>query len=216
MKLPLEPALRRPALPPAKAAVKRGFDLIVALILAPVILPVSAVLMVLAWRSTGKAIFAQERVGRYGEFFILYKICSMRSVDGIKTNVTTRHDPRITRFGHIIRKTKLDEFPQLVNVLRGDMSFVGPRPDVPETYAALEDTFAPVLCLRPGITGLASIVYYNEEILLSQSDDPEKYNDEVLRPAKMNLNMTYIDEQSLFKDVEIMIKTAARVFKVLK
>ncbi|MEM7179068.1 MAG: sugar transferase [Pseudomonadota bacterium] len=207
MKLPLEPALARPALPPGKAALKRTFDLGVALALAPILAPAVAVLALGAWRSTGKGIFVQTRIGRYGRPFRLYKICSMRPIEGVTTNVTTGEDPRITRFGRFIRRAKMDEFPQLWNVIKGDMSFVGPRPDVAEMYTALPDTDAPVLCLRPGITGPASVAYKNEEELLAAQPNPEGYNAEVLFPAKMQINHAYIRDWSLGGDMKIMLGT---------
>ena len=145
MRLPLEAELRLPVLSFFKRLTKRTFDLVLAIIILPIIAPVSVVLIILAKIFNGSGLFVQSRVGQYGELFRLYKICSMKQVEGYSTNITTDHDPRITKFGRMIRKTKLDEFPQIYNVLKGDMSFVGPRPDVIETYQDLRADDAVVL-----------------------------------------------------------------------
>lgn len=213
MRLPLEAQFRTRGLSPLKGAVKRGFDLILAILMLPVILPVSLLLILLAKIFNGRGLFVQNRVGRYGELFKLYKVCSMKQIEGYTTTVTTDKDPRITKFGRIIRKTKLDEFPQIINVLKGDMSFVGPRPDVPEAYQDLQAEDAVLLCVRPGITGVASMAFQDEEGLLASVDNPEEYNRNVIFPAKVKLNKDYVKQQSIVLDFKIMVQTVIKVFK---
>jgi len=213
MRLPLDAELRSPGLSPVKGTAKRVFDLALAILLIPLILPVSIVLIILAKIFNGRGLFVQNRVGRYGELFQLYKICSMKQVEGYSTNITTDNDPRITTFGRIIRKTKLDEFPQILNVLKGDMSFVGPRPDVIEAYQDLSVEDAVLLCVRPGITGVASVAFKDEEGLLASVDNPEDYNRNVVFPVKVELNKDYVKEQSILLDLKIMIQTVIKVFK---
>lgn len=208
MRLPFDPAQKVFALTPTQAAMKRGLDLALAVLLLPLLLPAILCLIVLARRSTGQpGLFCQQRVGLYGHPFTLYKIRSMRPLDSVTTHVTTSNDPRITAFGRIVRRWKLDEFPQIINVLRGDMSFVGPRPDVAEAYALAGDEARPVLCIRPGITGPASLAFRHEEQLLADAQDPEAYNRDVIFPAKIKANLAYIREWSLAGDLAILIRT---------
>lgn len=213
MELPLAPDLRKGGFTGLSGALKRLFDIIVALIMLPIVVPVTLFLIVLAKVLNGHGVFIQKRIGRFGETFKLYKICSMRQIEGFETNVTTDADPRITPFGKFIRKAKLDEFPQLWNVLKGDMSFVGPRPDVAESYLDLSPQDAIVLCVRPGITGLASIEFKNEEAMLAAVENPEVYNREVIFPAKVKLNKAYIGKQSLWLDIKIMLMTVMQIVK---
>jgi lipopolysaccharide/colanic/teichoic acid biosynthesis glycosyltransferase len=211
MKLPLEQRLRQFALSPGKATLKRGFDLVAALALLPIVFPATLILICCARLSTGQSgLFAQKRVGLFGELFTLYKIRSMRPVTGVTTTVTTAHDPRITGFGRFVRHTKLDEFPQLLNVLKGDMSFVGPRPDVPGTYAGLGEEQAKMLCVRPGITGPATVLFRNEEEELQRAADPEAHNRDVIFPAKVAANLDYIENWSLTRDIRILLGTIFR------
>lgn len=167
--------------------------------------------MLLAWiaasvdtRSNG--LFTQQRVGRGGELFTLYKIRTMRPVT-ITTNVTTRNDPRITPLGRWLRRLKLDELPQLVNVLVGDMSFVGPRPDVPGFADRLTGEARLTLTLRPGITGPATLAYRNEEELLAAQDDPERYNREVIWVDKVRMNLEYARNHTLARDLVYLLRT---------
>ena len=213
MHLPLEAQFRTPGLSPLKGTLKRGFDVGIAILILPIVAPVSVVLIVLAKIFNGQGLFVQNRVGRYGDLFKLYKICSMRQIEGYETNVTTDKDPRITKFGRIIRKTKLDEFPQILNVLKGDMSFVGPRPDVVEAYQDLKPEDAVLLSVRPGITGVASVAFKDEEGLLASIDNPEEYNLNVIFPEKVKLNKNYVKQQTLLLDVKIMMQTVIKVFK---
>jgi len=151
--------------------------------------------------------FRQIRIGKDGAQFKVLKIRTMRPVKGVDTTVTTDKDPRISKIGRFWRKTKLDELPQLWNVLVGNMSFVGPRPDVPGFADALTGDDRIMLTIRPGITGAASLVFKGEENILANLDDPEKYNREVIWPEKVRLNIDYINNYSLLLDVKLILKT---------
>ena len=151
--------------------------------------------------------FVQKRVGKDGKLFNVLKIKTMKKIDGIDTTVTSLDDIRITKSGKFFRNTKIDELPQLWNILVGDMSFVGPRPDV-EGYAdKLTGADRIILSIRPGITGPATIKYKNEEELLSKQSNPKEYNDNVIWPDKVKINIEYIKNWSLKKDIEYIIKT---------
>jgi lipopolysaccharide/colanic/teichoic acid biosynthesis glycosyltransferase len=167
---------------------------------------------VIAWivatfetRSNG--LFVQQRVGKDGKLFYVYKIKTMKNVAGIDTTITVSNDMRITKSGKFFRDTKIDELPQLWNVFKGDMSFVGPRPDVAGYADQLKGEDRVILSIRPGITGPASLKYKNEEALLAKQSDPKKYNDEVIWPDKVKINKAYIKEWSLKKDIQYIIKT---------
>jgi lipopolysaccharide/colanic/teichoic acid biosynthesis glycosyltransferase len=165
----------------------------------------------LATIDTGQnGLFTQERVGRDGNRFKVIKLRSMRTSGSMTTTVTAAGDPRITRLGRVWRRTKLDELPQLFNVLKGDMSFVGPRPDVPGFADRLEGDDRVILSVRPGITGPASLKYRDEEALLATVDDPETYNREVIYPDKVRLNREYLATWSLAKDIHYIIATVKR------
>ncbi|MDQ7047700.1 MAG: sugar transferase [Sulfurovum sp.] len=169
-------------------------------------------LMLLAWivasvDTKSNGLFMQARIGKEGEPFLVFKIKTMNLLKGVDTTVTTSRDSRITKTGVFFRKTKIDELPQLFNVLFGSMSFVGPRPDVPGFADTLEADDRIILSLRPGITGPASLKYKDEEELLSKQDDPERYNKEVIWTDKVQINKTYIKEWSLKKDIIYIIKT---------
>ncbi|MCP5109168.1 MAG: sugar transferase [bacterium] len=163
---------------------------------------------IMAAVSTKKSgFFKQGRVGRQGKIFTLVKLRTMRDIPGIDTTVTTSCDPRISKTGHFLRRFKLDELPQLWNVVKGDMSFVGPRPDVPGFADKLTGEDRGILSIRPGITGPASIKYRNEQELLAGQEDPRRYNREVIWPDKVKINLQYIDNYSFFKDIYYIIKT---------
>jgi lipopolysaccharide/colanic/teichoic acid biosynthesis glycosyltransferase len=189
---------------------KRIFDLCVSgtgvLVLSPLLL-VLAIGVKLS--SPGPILFRQERVGRGGRRFLIAKFRSMYlAADEHGPAITTKGDSRITRFGRVLRLLKLDELPQIWNVLIGDMSFVGPRPEVPayvDSSSTLQQT---VLSVRPGITDPASIVYRYEEELLGAQPDPDAYYRTVVLPAKLRLSVTYIDNISPLGDVAILLKTA--------
>ena len=154
----------------------------------------------------GPIIFKQKRVGQYGRLFTMYKFRSM-TVSHSGSSVSVKGESRITPLGVKLRKYKLDELPELWNVLIGDMSFVGPRPDVPGYADKLEGDDRRMLLLKPGITGPASLKYRNEEELLAEQENPQKYNDEVLFPDKVRINIDYMDHWSFGKDVKIIVYT---------
>jgi len=154
----------------------------------------------------GPVIFTQKRVGQYGKIFTLYKFRSM-SICHSGSSVSVAGENRITPLGAKLRKYKIDELPELWNVLTGSMSFVGPRPDVPGYADALIGEDREILALRPGITGPASLKYRNEEELLAGEDDPVKFNDEVLFPDKVRLNKYYLRHYSFFKDIQMIVCT---------
>lgn len=141
-------------------------------------------------------VFSQDRIGQYGKKFTIFKIKSMN--DRLKT---------VTWFGRFLRKSKLDELPQLFNILKGDMSFVGPRPDLPGYYDLLEGENRKILELKPGLTSEASIKYRNEETILQNVSNPKQYNDEVLFPDKIKMNLDYYYKQNLLIDLKIILKT---------
>ena len=159
----------------------------------------------------GSFIFKQERVGQFGVIFNIYKIRTMKNnVEKNDFFITTAKVDRILPFGKWLRRTKLDEIVELVNVLKGDMSLVGPRPDV-EGYAdKLEGDDRKILELRPGITGPASLKYINEEEILAQVDNPQQYNDEVIFPDKVKINLEYYDNRTFWGDIRIIIDTIFR------
>ncbi|MBQ5844135.1 MAG: sugar transferase [Alistipes sp.] len=154
----------------------------------------------------GPVIFKQHRVGRNGKLFTMYKFRSM-IVSHSGSSVSVAGENRITPLGAKLRKYKLDELPELWNVLVGDMSFVGPRPDVPGYADQLKGDDRRVLKLRPGITGPASMKYRNEEEILASVSDPVKYNDEVIFPDKVRINLYYLDHQSFWMDIKLIICT---------
>lgn len=154
----------------------------------------------------GPALFKQKRIGQYGRLFTMYKFRSM-TVFHSGSSISVRGESRITPLGAKLRKYKLDELPELWNVLIGDMSFVGPRPDVPGYADKLEGDNRRMLLLKPGITGPASLKYRNEEELLAEQEDPQRYNDEVLFPDKVRINIEYLDNWSFWNDIKIIIYT---------
>lgn len=154
----------------------------------------------------GPVIFKQKRVGRNGKLFTMYKFRSMTVGHG-GSSVSVAGESRITPLGAKLRHYKLDELPELWNVLIGDMSFVGPRPDVPGYADLLKGKDREVLTLRPGITGPASLKYRDEEDLLARQSNPQKYNDEVIFPDKVRINLYYLHHYSFIKDIEMIFCT---------
>lgn len=158
--------------------------------------------------SPGPVFYRQSRVGRYGKDFRLFKFRSMRVGSDKKGLITVGgHDPRVTRSGYYIRKYKLDELPQLINVFIGDMSLVGPRPEVRKYVDLYTPEQLHVLDVRPGITDLASIRYRNENELLAKASDPEQYYREVVMQDKLRINLQYISDHSFFRDLKIIFMT---------
>lgn len=184
------------------------FDRLMALIGLLVLWPVLLVVAVLirVKMPGGPVIFKQKRVGRNGKLFTMYKFRSMTVGHG-GSSVSVAGESRITPLGAKLRHYKLDELPELWNVLTGDMSFVGPRPDVPGYADQLVGDDREVLKLRPGITGPASLKYRDEEDLLALQPDPQKYNDEVIFPDKVRINLYYLHHYSFVKDIEMIFCT---------
>ena len=154
----------------------------------------------------GPVIFRQQRVGRHGQLFTIYKFRSM-TPGHQGSSVSVAGEARITPLGAVLRRYKIDELPELWNVLKGDMSLVGPRPDVPGYADKLTGDDREILLLRPGITGPASLKYRNEEELLAQVDNPQEYNDTVIYPDKIRLNRYYLHHYSFWKDIQMIICT---------
>ncbi len=154
----------------------------------------------------GPIIFRQKRVGRNGELFTIYKFRTM-SVHHNQSSISIAGEKRITQLGKILRHYKIDELPELWNILIGDMSFVGPRPDVPGYADCLQGDDRRILQLRPGITGPASLKYRNEEYLLAQQVNPQAYNDNVIFPDKVRLNLYYLDHYNFWDDIRMIVAT---------
>lgn len=185
----------------------RIFSLFGLLVLAPVLLVVAVLIKIRM--PGGPAIFRQRRVGRNGKLFTMYKFRSM-TVSHSGSSVSVAGESRITPLGAKLRKYKLDELPELWNVLKGDMSFVGPRPDVPGYADRLQGEDRLILKLRPGITGPASLKYANEEELLAQVADPRRYNDEVIFPDKVRINLDYYYNRTFCGDIRLIFQTIFR------
>ncbi|MCC5824633.1 sugar transferase [Alkalimonas sp.] len=193
---------------PRQAFIKRSLDFLLAL--AGLI--ALGWLLLLCWliasvetRSNG--IFTQQRIGRFGRPFWVCKIKTMFDARGERSSITANCQHDITSSGRLFRRFKLDELPQLWNVLKGDMSFVGPRPDVPGYADCLQGEERLILQLRPGITGPASIKYRHEEALLAAASDAKAYNDEVIWPDKVRINLAYYQEYSVWRDLLYLFAT---------
>ncbi len=193
---------------------KRGFDLALALMGLICLLPFFPVIALGIYiDSPGAIFFRQKRVGKAGKLFAILKFRSMES-DAEKKGkrLTADGDRRITRIGGLLRKFKIDELPQLINIVKGEMSFVGPRPEVPEYVAHYPAHIkAKILSVRPGITDWASLEFRHESTLLAGSDDPEKIYMESILPRKLQLGCAYVDQSSLLLDIKIICKTMAAV-----
>jgi lipopolysaccharide/colanic/teichoic acid biosynthesis glycosyltransferase len=187
--------------------VKRLFDILSSvqglIIPSPLLLIIA---MLIAISSQGPIIFRQTRTGRYGKPFVIFKFRTMR-LDHNGSTISVKGEERITMLGAFLRRYKIDELPELWNVLKGDMSLVGPRPDVPGYADRLKGEELKILELRPGITGPASIKYRNEEEILSKQSDPVQYNDEIIWPDKIKINLDYYHNRNLVKDLSIIIRT---------
>ena len=187
---------------------KYVFDRIMAFVGLVVLSPILLIvwLLIRVKMPDGPAVFAQKRVGKDGKLFTMYKFRSM-SVHHSGSSVSVAGESRITPFGAQLRRYKMDELPELWNVLVGDMSFVGPRPDVPGYADKLEDNNRRVLQLRPGITGPASLKYRDEEMLLARQANPQEYNDHVIYPDKVRINLYYLDHYSFLADIKMIVAT---------
>lgn len=192
---------------------KRVFDIVFSFVMLLLFLPLFALLaLAIVCDSRGGVFFAQERVGIQGESFRLLKFRSMRTNAEKGGQLTVgSSDSRITRVGYYLRKFKVDELPQLWNVFRGEMSVVGPRPEVPRYVALYNEEQRKVLSVRPGITDYASLLYFSESDLLAASTNPEQTYIEEIMPAKLKLNLEYVRRHSLLEDVKIIWLTGWRI-----
>jgi lipopolysaccharide/colanic/teichoic acid biosynthesis glycosyltransferase len=192
--------------------IKRSFDVLFAglglLLLWPVMLIIALLIRMV---DPGPVIFSQERVGRKGTLFYVHKFRTMSTEQSFRSTVTTLQDPRITPVGAFLRRWKLDELPQLWNVLVGKMSFVGPRPDVQGYADTLTGADRIILTARPGITGPATLKYRNEESLLSKQSNPEHYNREVIWPDKVRINRGYVKNYSFKRDLYYIWQTVVNL-----
>jgi lipopolysaccharide/colanic/teichoic acid biosynthesis glycosyltransferase len=194
---------------------KRLFDIFFSFIgLIILLIPFLIISIIIVKDSRGGIFYKQTRVGKDGKDFQLFKFRSMRS-DSDKAGLLTvgGRDSRITKAGYYLRKYKIDELPQLINVFKGDMSLVGPRPEVRKYVAMYNDQQLKVLNVKPGITDYASIEYSNENEILGKAADPEKVYIEEIMPDKLKLNLKYIEDQGVLTDLKIIFKT---VFKILR
>lgn len=188
--------------------IKRLFDLAFSTAGLIVFSPIITICIIAATIDFAEfGIFSQTRVGRGGNLFKIRKIRTMKQCSSSDSAVTTSNDPRISSLGQFMRRKKLDELPQLWCVLVGSMSFVGPRPDVKGFADELVGDERHILDIRPGITGPASIKYRSEELILSTVDDPENYNTSVIYPDKTRINIEYMENWSLLKDIRYILIT---------
>ena len=192
---------------------KRMFD--IAASLAGLMLLAPLFVMVALWiklDSPGPVLFRQQRVGRHGAPFSIYKFRTMAAAAGATLQLTVGRDSRITRAGRFLRRYKLDELPQLINVLQGAMSLVGPRPEVPRYVACYPpEVRAIVLSVAPGITDWASILYREESAILGRAADPERAYRETILPAKLDYYVRYVRERSFWTDLRIIFRTLAAI-----
>jgi lipopolysaccharide/colanic/teichoic acid biosynthesis glycosyltransferase len=188
---------------------KRVYDLLFSTIGLLVLgLPLLAIAAVVKRSDNGPAFYKQQRVGRYGRLFWIWKFRTMVvNADRLGPGVTQDGDPRITRVGRLLRKTKLDELPQLWNVFRGDMSFVGPRPELPRYVERYTEAQREILRLKPGITDLATLQFRNEEDLLRKAPDVERFYLEHCVPRKIELNLIYARKAGVLADTWIILQT---------
>jgi lipopolysaccharide/colanic/teichoic acid biosynthesis glycosyltransferase len=194
---------------------KRLFDIVAAAAGLIVLCPLFAIIAVLIkWDSDGPVFFRQSRIGRHFRPFFIYKFRTMLSdAPAIGPLLTVGDDPRITRVGRWLRRTKLDELPQVINILTGDMSFVGPRPEVERYVRLFRTEYAEILQVRPGITDLASLKYRAESTLLARSPKPEEEYVTRILPDKLRLGQQYVRELSLGRDVMLIARTLAAVVR---
>jgi lipopolysaccharide/colanic/teichoic acid biosynthesis glycosyltransferase len=194
---------------------KRLFDCVVSFLILICFLPFGILIAIaIAVESRGGVFYRQERIGQFGKPFRLWKFRTMRrNADQLGKLTVGMRDPRITRVGLFIRKVKLDEFPQFLNVLSGEMSIVGPRPEVQEYVDEYTAEQRQVLEVKPGITDYASLEYYNENELLGKSDNPRKTYIEEVMPAKIELNKKYIANPTIGHDLKIMWMTFVKMIR---
>ncbi len=193
---------------------KRVFDVVCALLmLVFLIIPILVIAVIVKASSKGHVFFRQERVTTYGRHFKIFKFRTMvENAEALGTQVTTSGDSRVTGIGRFLRKYRLDELPQVFNVLGGSMSFVGTRPEVPRYVEQYDDEYYATLLLPAGITSLASIMYKDEEKLLESADDADRVYIEQVLPEKMKYNLEYVTSFGFFSDIKLMFKTVKEVF----
>lgn len=192
----------------SSAILKRTFDFLLSFIGLLLFGWIIIIAVVLASIDTGESgLFKQQRIGQFGKKFNMMKIRTMKSSANVNTTVTTSNDTRITDLGRLFRKFKIDELPQLINVFLGQMSFVGPRPDVPGFADQLQNHEKAILTLKPGITGPATLKYRNEETLLASVENSEQYNKDVIFPDKVRINLQYLNNYSFAKDIKYILAT---------
>ncbi|WP_310737120.1 sugar transferase [Parvicella tangerina] len=196
-------------------SLKRTFDILFSLIILTLGLPFFILIaLLILLTSKGGVFFKQERIGLHQQPFDLFKFRTMKPNAESKGQITVGgRDPRITKIGYFLRKFKLDEFPQLINILKGEMSVVGPRPEVRKYVELYNQEQLKVLSVKPGLTDFASIEYIDENELLGKSDDPEKTYIEEVMPAKLQLNQKYIQNQSFLLDLKLVLKTFFGIFR---
>lgn len=192
-----------------KIDTKKIFDLVVAILSLILASPVMLICAILSkCQSPGPIFYRAQRVGLNSEFFSMYKFRTMvANADSIGDGITAYHDERITRIGRFLRKTKLDELPQLFNVLRGEMSIIGPRPEAPEYVKFYTEKQRDVLKVRPGITGPSQIENRDEKEKLKRCDNPEKYYVNVLMPEKLEIDLQYVRNHCLKSDLKFLFET---------
>ncbi|QQY81400.1 sugar transferase [Tamlana sp. s12] len=193
--------------------IKRCFDFVFALIGLVLLSPFFVIIIILIkFDSPGPVLFIQKRVGKNNIDFNIYKFRTMRVKSDNKGLLTIgNHDSRITKAGYILRRYKIDEFPQLINIIIGDMSFVGPRPELRHYVNYYNEDIMKIFQVRPGITGLASLKYRNEVELLENADDPEKFFIETIIPDKLKYNKEYIKKRNFFFDLKLIGLTIIQV-----
>tara|TARA_B100001113_G_scaffold353447_1_gene357820 strand:- start:2740 stop:3324 length:585 start_codon:yes stop_codon:yes gene_type:complete len=192
---------------------KRIIDIFVSTLGLTILSPLFLLLSIFVKISSrGPVFFIQKRVGQDGKIFKMIKFRTMYINQTSDSTISIKGDDRVTRVGRFLRKYKLDEFPELINVMIGDMSLVGPRPDVCGYADRLVKADRDILKIRPGITGPASLKYINEEEILAKQDDPQTYNDEVIYPDKVKINLDYYKNQSIWLDFKIIFATILRTF----
>lgn len=193
---------------------KRLFDIIFSFLGVIFLFPLFLIIVILIKISSkGPIIFKQERVGKNFKKFYLYKFRTM-IIEAEKkgSSITTANDPRITKIGKFLRKFKLDEFPQLINVLKGDISFVGPRPELEKFVDIFKNDYRDILRIKPGITDYASICYKDENELIKDKENPEKYYINEILPKKIELYKKYLNEMNIVLDIKLIIKTLCKMF----
>jgi lipopolysaccharide/colanic/teichoic acid biosynthesis glycosyltransferase len=192
---------------------KRLFDIVVSSIISLIFLPFGILIsLIVLFGSRGGIFYVQQRIGKNGKAFSLFKFRTMRKNADKSGKLTVgMRDARITRFGYFLRKYKLDEFPQFINVLIGQMSIVGPRPEVKQYVDLYSEEQRKILSIKPGITDYASLEFFTESELLGKSDNPEKTYIEEIMPAKIELNKKYLANPTVGHDLKIMWRTFLRM-----